>query len=203
MTPTETAASTSAAGWRHGRRTLVAVGVALAAIALVVDPIARDTFSGGRSLDLGLLQLRPAYNTGVAFSLGDQLPTAVVLAVTAAITATIGVFARRTAPDSRPIQTIGLAAIVAGATANVIDRRLPHRLVVHLQPRRHLHQLRRRLRHRRPTSQTNAHTRRPSSKPFPAASEPPSGSPHFARPQRPVHRSSKQDADWGNAATDH
>lgn len=67
---------------------------------------------------------RLTYNTGVAFSLGDQLPTAVVLTVTAAVTAAISVFAWRTAPDGRPIQTVGLAAIVAGATANVIDRLL-------------------------------------------------------------------------------
>ncbi|MBM4554970.1 signal peptidase II [Prescottella equi] len=123
MTSAEPTASTSA-GWRHGRRTLVAVAVVLAAVALVVDPIARESLSGGRSVDLGLLQLRLAYNTGVAFSLGDQLPTVVVLAVTAAITAAISVFAWRTAPESRPIQTIGLAAIVAGAAANVIDRLL-------------------------------------------------------------------------------
>lgn len=123
MTSAEPTASTTA-GWRRGRRTLVAVAVALAAIALVVDPIARETLSGGRAVDLGLLQLRLTYNTGVAFSLGDQLPTAVVLAATAAITATISVFAWRTAPDSHPIQTIGLAAIVAGAAANVIDRLL-------------------------------------------------------------------------------
>lgn len=124
MTSAEPTASTSAAGWRHGRRTLVVVAVVLAAVALVVDPIARDALSGGRTVDLGLLQLRLAYNTGVAFSLGDQLPTAVVLAVTAAITAAISVFAWRTALESRPIQTIGLAAIVAGAAANVIDRLL-------------------------------------------------------------------------------
>ncbi|MCF8786102.1 signal peptidase II [Rhodococcus ruber] len=123
MTSAEPTTSTSAR-WRRGRRTLVAVAVALAAIALVVDPIARDTLSGGRAIDLGLLQLRLTYNTGVAFSLGDQLPTAVVLAATAAITATISVFAWRTAPDSHPIQTVGLAAIVAGAAANVIDRLL-------------------------------------------------------------------------------
>ncbi|MEE2061709.1 signal peptidase II [Rhodococcus artemisiae] len=122
MTPAEASASMSAAGWRHGRRALVAVAVALAAVALIIDPIAREALSGGRTVDLDLLQLRLAYNTGVAFSLGDQLPTAVVLTVTAAITATISIFTWRTAPDSRPIQTIGLAAIVAGATANVIDR---------------------------------------------------------------------------------
>ncbi|WP_050067539.1 signal peptidase II [Rhodococcus sp. RD6.2] len=114
----------AAARWRHARRALVATAAVLASAALVLDPIAREALSGGRTVDLGLLQLRLAYNTGVAFSLGNQLPTIVILAATAAITAAIAVFAWRTAPESRPIQTIGLAAIVAGAAANVIDRLL-------------------------------------------------------------------------------
>lgn len=124
MTDQDSSVSSAApvAGRRRGRGSLVVLVGALAALALVLDPVARDALAGGRALDLGLLQLRLAYNTGVAFSLGAQLPTAVVLAVTAALTATIGVFAWRTAPDSPLIQTIGLAAIVAGATANVIDR---------------------------------------------------------------------------------
>ena len=114
--------SGAVARWYRGRASLIGLVGALVALALVLDPVARGALSGGRALDLGLLQLRLAYNTGVAFSLGAQLPTAVVLAVTAAITATIGVFAWRTAPDSSSVQTLGLAAIVAGATANVIDR---------------------------------------------------------------------------------
>ncbi|MFD6859088.1 signal peptidase II [Rhodococcus sp. NPDC060090] len=114
--------SGATAGQRRRRGSLVVLAGALAALALILDPVARDALSDGRAIDLGLLQLRLTYNTGVAFSLGDQLPTAVVLAVTAAITATIAVYAWRTAPHSPPIQTLGLAAIVAGATANVIDR---------------------------------------------------------------------------------
>ncbi len=45
-----------------------------------------------------------------------------MVVVTAAVTATIGVFAWRTAPDSSRLQSIGIAAIIAGAAANVIDR---------------------------------------------------------------------------------
>ncbi len=122
MTGNDSSVSSAVAGWRRGRGVLVVLVGVLAAAALVIDPIARDALSGGRSLDLGVLQLRLAYNSGVAFSLGDQLPTAVVLTVTAAVTVTIGVFAWRTASNSPPLQTIGLAALVAGATANVIDR---------------------------------------------------------------------------------
>jgi signal peptidase II len=159
MTPDDSSVAPSVAGAGQGRRrgSLVVLAGALAALALILDPVARDALSDGRALDLGLLQLRLTYNTGVAFSLGDQLPTAVVLTVTAAITATIGVYAWRTAPDSHPLQTLGFAAIVAGATANVIDRFLDGTVTdyfhtgwfCHLQPRRHLHHLRCRPRPRR------------------------------------------------------
>ena len=95
MTPDDSSVAPSVAGAGQGRRrgSLVVLAGALAALALILDPVARDALSDGRALDLGLLQLRLTYNTGVAFSLGDQLPTAVVLTVTAAITATIGVYA--------------------------------------------------------------------------------------------------------------
>lgn len=107
---------------RRSLRLFLTVGVALAAVALLVEPGARRALSGGDIVDLGPLQLKLAYNTGVAFSLGNQLPTWVVLSVTAAITAGIGVYAWRSAPTSSPAAVVGFAAIFAGATANVIDR---------------------------------------------------------------------------------
>lgn len=114
--------SVSVAGMRRGRGVLVILVGALAAVALLLDPVARGALSGGQVVDFGVLQLRLAYNSGVAFSLGDQLPAVVVLAGTAALTAAIGVFAWRTAPERPVLQTIGLAAITAGAAANVVDR---------------------------------------------------------------------------------
>ncbi|MEV4127523.1 signal peptidase II [Nocardia sp. NPDC049707] len=101
---------------------LLFVVFALTAVALIADLLARQQLSGGNGVDLGVLQLRLAYNSGVAFSVGDQLPAPVILAVTGAVTVGIAVFAWRSAPISRTIQVVGLAAIVAGATANVIDR---------------------------------------------------------------------------------
>lgn len=114
--------SVSVVGMRRGRGVLVILAGALAAVALLLDPVARGALSGGQVVDFGVLQLRLAYNSGVAFSLGDQLPTVVVLAGTAALTAAIGVFAWRTASERPVLQTIGLAAITAGAAANVVDR---------------------------------------------------------------------------------
>ena len=106
------------------RRVLVAVAATLAAVALILDPIARNALSDGRTIDLGLLQLDLAYNTGVAFSLGNQLPTAVILALTSLITLGFAIYAWRTASEQRTLQTVSFAAIVAGAAANVIDRLL-------------------------------------------------------------------------------
>lgn len=106
------------------RRVLVAVAATLAAVALILDPIARNALSDGRTVDLGLLQLDLAYNTGVAFSLGNQLPTAVILALTSLITLGFAIYAWRTASEQRTLQTVSFAAIVAGAAANVIDRLL-------------------------------------------------------------------------------
>lgn len=105
-----------------GRRWLLVVASLLVTAALIVDPMARSGLAGGRTIGLGVLDLRLAYNSGVAFSLGTQLPTIVIVAVTAAVTAGIGVFAWCTAPCSPRLQSVGLAAIVSGAAANVIDR---------------------------------------------------------------------------------
>jgi len=124
MTDTESMRPPSAAVPRRGtgRRWLLAVASLLVTAALIVDPVARAGLAGGRTIGLGVLDLRLAYNSGVAFSLGAQLPTIVIVAVTAAVTAGIGVFAWRTAPGSPRLQSVGLAMIVAGAAANVIDR---------------------------------------------------------------------------------
>lgn len=107
---------------RTSRSWLLVTASLLAAVALIIDPVARASLADGRTIGLGLLDLRLAYNSGVAFSLGAQLPTVVIVAVTAAVTVGIGVFAWRTAPDGPRLQSLGLAAIVAGAAANVIDR---------------------------------------------------------------------------------
>lgn len=112
----------SAASTLRRRRIFVAVAAILAAIALILDPIARNALADGQVIDLGPLQLHLAYNTGVAFSLGNQLPTAVILAITSLITLGLGIYAWRTAPQHLTVQTVSLAAIFAGATANVIDR---------------------------------------------------------------------------------
>ncbi|ACY21843.1 lipoprotein signal peptidase [Gordonia bronchialis DSM 43247] len=117
---------------RRSRRLLVVVAAGLVAVALVVDSIARQALAGDRSVDLGVLQLKVAYNTGVAFSMGNQLPPPVLLTVTGLITAGIAVYAWRAAPTSSWSSIVGLGAIFAGAAANVIDRTLDGKVTDYL-----------------------------------------------------------------------
>lgn len=103
------------------RRLLLLAAVAVAAIDLVAKALAEARLSD-TPVDLGLVQLRLAHNSGVAFSLGDALPTSVVVALTAAITAVIALYGWRHAPTASRIQLLAGAAIIGGAAANVIDR---------------------------------------------------------------------------------
>ena len=112
----------------RSRRTLTIVAVVLIGVALAGDPVARRALSDGRIVELGVLQLKLAYNSGVAFSVGNGLPPWVLIAVTATITAAIAVYAWRTVPTGSPLGTVGLSAIVAGAAANVIDRTVDGRV---------------------------------------------------------------------------
>ncbi|KXP03962.1 signal peptidase II [Tsukamurella pseudospumae] len=112
----------------RSRRTLSIVAVVLIGVALAGDPVARRALSDGRIVELGVLQLKLAYNSGVAFSVGNGLPPWVLIAVTATITAAIAVYAWRTVPTGSLAGTVGLSAIVAGAAANVIDRTVDGRV---------------------------------------------------------------------------
>ncbi len=107
------------------RRALFAITALISAvIALAIEPVARKHLSGSNEIDLGVARLRLAYNSGVAFSLGDRLPSAVIISLTALVTVGIAVYAWRSIPQSRWVAVIGFALIVAGAASNVVDRAL-------------------------------------------------------------------------------
>ena len=76
------------------------------------------------SVDLGPVELRLAYNPGVAFSLGDRLPTSVIVAITAAISFAVAVYAWRRAPHAGRLERVAGGAVLGGAVANVVDRAL-------------------------------------------------------------------------------
>ena len=122
------AASPPATGGLDGRRVgwaraaLVAGALGLAGTDLALKVMAEQTLGRGRTVDLGLLDLRLAYNSGAAFSLGSELPTWLIVAVTGVITAGVAVFMWRAAADASWLMLIGLSAVLAGATANLADR---------------------------------------------------------------------------------
>ena len=130
MTMTEAGAAASPPGTdRFGGRRIgtirlwgVGVALALAATDLVLKAWAQPSLDGGRRVDLGFIDLELAYNSGAAFSLGAGLPSWLVIAVPAVITAGVAVFAWRAAVDAWWPMLAGLSAILAGAVANLADR---------------------------------------------------------------------------------
>ena len=52
---------------------------------LLVKVVAEAELSDGRSVDLGLFSLQLVYNRGVSFSLGANLPLAVIVVTTGVI----------------------------------------------------------------------------------------------------------------------
>jgi len=104
------------------RRLAAGVGVVLvAATDLGVKAWAVNGLQD-RVISLGVVDLRLAYNPGVAFSVGAGAPAWLVLTVTAIVTAAVGVVAWRTAAASTNGRLAALALVLGGATANLADR---------------------------------------------------------------------------------
>lgn len=118
--------TTTDIGVSRTRRARVAF-FTLAAGAAAADLLAKlwaQNSLAERTIDSGLIDLQLAYNSGVAFSLGNALPGWVVIACTTAITVGIAVLGWRIAPRAGFLELGGLAAVLGGATANLIDRTL-------------------------------------------------------------------------------
>ena len=106
---------------RTGRVVVLLAAAAVAAIDLAAKA-ASEARLADSTVDLGLLQLQLAYNSGVAFSMGDRLPVGVVVAITAAIAGAIMVYAWHRASQAGWVERIAGGAIIGGALANVVDR---------------------------------------------------------------------------------
>ena len=106
----------------RARIALTTTAVLVAALDLGSKTWASRTLNDGSSTDLGPLNLRLAFNPGVAFSLGDTLPPAALLAGTGVIVAALAVFAFRSTRTAALPVVLALAAMLGGAVANVIDR---------------------------------------------------------------------------------
>ena len=103
------------------RRWLVGLAAGLTGVCLAVKLTADQTL-GAHPVDLGPMDLRLAFNPGVAFSFGDRLPSAVIVALTGAITLGVLVFAWRNARTLTSVSVVGFAAVLAGALSNLLDR---------------------------------------------------------------------------------
>lgn len=106
---------------RTGRVTVLLAAATVAAVDLVAKA-ASEARLADSSVDLGLLQLKLAYNSGVAFSMGAKLPVSVILAITAAIAVALAGYAWRRAPQAGWVERIAGGAVIGGAFANVVDR---------------------------------------------------------------------------------
>ncbi|HEX2902409.1 MAG TPA: signal peptidase II [Jatrophihabitans sp.] len=100
---------------------LLGVAAALAGLDLAAKAWAERQLTD-RIVDLGVLQLRLAHNSGVAFSMGDRLPAWTVITTTAVITTAIAGYAWKTVPATGRFTRWAWAGILAGAIANLIDR---------------------------------------------------------------------------------
>lgn len=101
------------------------VAGAITALVVAVDLGAKTWAQSalqGRVVALGPVDLRLAYNPGVAFSVGSSAPAGIVLAVTALITMAVAVFAWRTAATPDRGRLGALALVLGGAVANLVDR---------------------------------------------------------------------------------
>ncbi|MEU0510908.1 MULTISPECIES: signal peptidase II [Amycolatopsis] len=104
------------------RLALAATAVLLAALDLGLKIWAERALADGSSVDLALIDLRLAFNSGVAFSLGDSLPGGVVLGVAGLVIAGLVVFAWKAARTATALVWTALAAVLAGAAGNLADR---------------------------------------------------------------------------------
>ena len=103
---------------------MVGICVALFAVAAAAGRLADQTLTNGPGPSVGPVELRLVYNSGVAFGMGNTLPGWLVAVATGAVIVAIGVYAWRTAPTTTVLGRVGLAAIMAGALANFVDRAL-------------------------------------------------------------------------------
>ena len=112
---------TSSKRGRTGRLAVLLAAAIFAAIDLVAKA-ASEVRLANSTVDLGLLQLQLAYNSGVAFSMGDRLPVGVIVAITAAIAVAMTAYAWLRAPRAGWVERVAGGAVIGGALANVLDR---------------------------------------------------------------------------------
>ena len=104
------------------RTALVVSVMLLAAADLGAKAWAGGALADDHTVDLGPMQLRLGFNSGVAFSLGAGLPAGVVLGITGLIIGALAIFAWRATRTATRTVRLALALVLGGAVANFIDR---------------------------------------------------------------------------------
>ena len=107
---------------RRIRTVLLVWAAFLVAADLAIKALAEAVLSTGATTDLGLINIRLLYNPGVAFSLGADLPSWVVIAATGLIITALVWYALKTAPAMTTLSRAGAALLLGGALGNFIDR---------------------------------------------------------------------------------
>ncbi|MEN3225132.1 MULTISPECIES: signal peptidase II [Mycolicibacterium] len=106
----------------RARITLAAAVVLVAGLDLGTKEWAGRALNDGSITNFGPLQLRLAFNPGVAFSLGDTLPRAALLGITGLIVVALAFVAFWFTRSAAWPGVLALAALLGGAVANVLDR---------------------------------------------------------------------------------
>jgi signal peptidase II len=111
----------SVARLRTRRLVTILAAVGVAALDLGAKAWAEARLPPG-GVETGPVDLLLGYNSGVAFSLGANAPTAVVIASPAAVTTGIAVAAWRVSRWGTRSLRAALALVLGGAVANLLDR---------------------------------------------------------------------------------
>ncbi|MET1085814.1 MAG: signal peptidase II [Arthrobacter sp.] len=102
---------------------LLLLGAGLVAgLDLAVKDAAETFLASGTVVDLGALTLKLHYNTGVAFSLGANLPAWAVAGGTGAVIAALLCYLLAVASTMNLLSSAGAGMLLGGAAGNFIDR---------------------------------------------------------------------------------
>lgn len=104
------------------RIALAGVAGLLAVVDLATKAMATNALGDGRGVDLGVVELRLAHNQGVAFGLGADVPSVVLVTITGLTSAVVAGYAWRVGAAAGLIERRGLSMVLAGAVANLVDR---------------------------------------------------------------------------------
>lgn len=115
-------AGTSSLPVRRFRVVLLVWAAVLAAADLATKALAEALLAGGETIDLWLLNLELHYNPCVAFSMGADLPSWVIITGTGLIITALAWYLLQSAPTMTRVSRAGGALLLGGAVGNFIDR---------------------------------------------------------------------------------